>query len=99
MESSGQRIRNRREELGLSQADLARESGVTVDTIDGLEHDVLLHASIDTYYKVACALKLTIFDIVPKEAHEMLPPIALAFSQFCKDLDKVLKQMNKNEDK
>lgn len=57
------RIRSYREELNMSQQDLARESGVSRATISGLESGAITITTTETLIKIATALGKKVSDI------------------------------------
>lgn len=57
------RIRVFREELNLTQGELARKSGVSRATISGLENGTIAVTTTDTLIKIATALGKKVSDI------------------------------------
>lgn len=57
------RIREKREEAGLTQIQLAKESGVSRSIISGLESGAITVTTTETLSKIAKALKVSIGEI------------------------------------
>lgn len=59
----GNRIKEKREELGMSQSELAEKSGVSRVTISGLENGIERNTTSQTLLRIAGALNSTIDQI------------------------------------
>ena len=57
-------IRERRERLGMSQADLAIKAGVKQSVLSDIENLKTLRPRIDTVAKIARALGITVDDLI-----------------------------------
>lgn len=57
------RIKEVRVQLGLTQSDLAQKSGVSRQTISGLENGTISVTTTDTLIKIAAALDRKVSDI------------------------------------
>ena len=63
IETLAQRLRRLRQEIGLSQEEVARRSGVPVSTLRALEHGRRLSPTLDTAGRLADALGIRLDDL------------------------------------
>ena len=73
--TTGERIRERRQEIGLTQDDLAKILGVTPQHISAIENDKRL-PSLDFLVKLARALKVTTDYLLSGEEAIVTPTIS-----------------------
>lgn len=63
-ESVGDRIHNRREAMGLTAIDLARQAGVSRSYLSELESNLKAGPSADVLYRIADVLQTTVADLL-----------------------------------
>lgn len=88
----GQRIKQRREQLGMGQTELAGQVGVTRQTIAKLEDDPTQNPKLDNLRRIASALGVSVAYLIG-EGHpvpENLRSLALNNGILYKDLDPLL---------
>ena len=84
MLSLGQRVRQRREEKGLSLSALARASKVSKGYLSQIENDAAPRPSGDTLFKMATALGTTVADLLGREIEpptREISPVLLDFAR------------------
>ena len=80
----GDRIRQRRDDTGLSAAELARRAGISKGYLSEIESGNTVRPSADVLYRLATALGTTIADLLDREipaAAARIPPSLQAFAE------------------
>lgn len=83
--SLGQRVRQRREEKGLSLSALARVSKVSKGYLSQIENDAAPRPSGDTLFKMANSLGTTVADLLGREIEPAARDISPALMQFAQE--------------
>jgi len=89
MELVGERIRNRRKELGLTQEDLEHLSGISKESISKAERGEQDLKNIDSLARIAKALDVNLYYLLPEESFNLLKDSKAnqAFIKFCEYLN------------
>ena len=64
----GYKVRNRREQLGMTQDELARKSGVSRQTISAIETNSERNTSTKTLQRIASAMETTVRELFFNES-------------------------------
>ena len=82
--SLGQRVRQRREEKGLSLSALARASKVSKGYLSQIENDAAPRPSGDTLFKMATALGTTVADLLGREVESTTREMSPSLVEFAR---------------
>lgn len=61
-------LKNMREKRGWNQQELSKRSSVPQPMISDIENGNVKHPRVDTMYKLACALRCTVDDLLAEES-------------------------------
>lgn len=89
----GEKIRKLRKQKGLTQADLAKEVGVSVRTIRGWETEGRYPRYKGLYKKLAIILKCDIAHLITEEESFVAEPIKQYDTRIIKEAQTILKQI------
>lgn len=78
----GERVRQRREERGLTLSELSRRSKVSKGYLSQIENDTAPRPSGDTLYKIASSLGTTVADLLGKRTERQVPNIPPSLQEF-----------------
>ena len=81
----GQRVRQRRDEKGLSLSALARASKVSKGYLSQIENDAAPRPSGDTLFKMANALGTTVADLLGREIEPTAREISPVLIEFARE--------------
>ena len=81
----GQRVRQRRDEKGLSLSALARASKVSKGYLSQIENDAAPRPSGDTLFKMANALGTTVADLLGREIEPTAREISPVLMEFARE--------------
>lgn len=83
----GDRIRQRRDDVKLSAAELARRAGVTKGYVSQIESGQVPRPSGDVLYRLATALGTTVADLLEKEVMPVDEAIPAELLEFANQVD------------
>lgn len=78
----GQRVRQRREEKGMSLSALARASGVSKGYLSQIENDSAPRPSAETLYRMASTLGTTVADLLGREVETASRDVSPSLREF-----------------
>ncbi len=78
----GHRIRQRREEKGISSAELARRAGISKGYLSEIENGSAARPSAEILYQLAINLGTTVADLLGKEIRPATRTIPAALQEF-----------------
>jgi transcriptional regulator with XRE-family HTH domain len=81
----GERVRQRREEKGLSLSALARASKVSKGYLSQIENDAAPRPSGDTLFKMATSLGTTVADLLGREMEPQSREVSPVLLQFARE--------------
>lgn len=83
--SKGERIRKKREELNISQTDLAKRVGISKQTLYKYENDIITNIPSDVIERISDALNCSPAFIM---GWDYIPPHILAYAKILSKMDK-----------
>lgn len=85
----GQRIKLRREERGITGAELARRAGISKGYLSEIENGQASRPSADVLHRIATALETTVADLLGRRAPARAAPrqIPASLREFAADAD------------